>query len=42
LTYEECVEVMAAVDRDGDGKFNFSEFVQIMMYNTADTSIYQN
>ena len=34
--------MMNVVDRDGDGKFNFAEFVQIMMYDASDTSIYQN
>ena len=27
LSMEECQEMMVVIDRDGDGKFNFAEFI---------------
>ena len=37
--YQEAQEMILCFDKDGDNSINFSEFVQLMMYDTMDTTL---
>ena len=39
---EEAKEMIYHFDKDDDGAISFSEFVQMMMYDTMDQTLYQN
>ena len=34
-------EMIAIMDKDGDGHFNFTEFIQLMMFDTQDVDLYR-
>ena len=39
LEEDEAKKMMKICDVDGDGKFNFTEFLKTMMYNVNDTTL---
>ena len=37
---QEAQDMVHCFDKDGDGSIDFAEFVQLMMYDTSDRTLY--